>query len=153
MPNGPSNDLWPVVQHAYTCFQDGALGEFLRTGTLQLVANWKGGPFGCTLLAGFAALIIVSLVTKPESSERIAHFFDKMQRSSDDVTSLEAEPTVSAADRGEDLLLLDFPGWLTVERWRGFFRRYREDCGGFILAWGAVILLILIAWGLMQIGK
>ena len=153
LPDGSSERLWPVVQHACACWQDGTLGKFLGSGTLQLVANWKGGPFGCTMLAGFLALIIVSLLTKPESPERIARFFAKMEQSSDDATSLEAESTVSAADRGEDLLLLDFPGWLSASRWRGFFRRYREDFVGFVLAWGSVALLIFIAWALMQIGK
>jgi hypothetical protein len=76
-----------------------------------------------------------------------------MRHTSDDTTSLEIESKVLAADRGEDLLLLDFPGWLTIERWQGFFRRYREDIVGFALAWGSVAVLVLIAWGLMQIGK
>jgi Na+/proline symporter len=153
LPDGPSKDLWPVVQHSYACWQDGTLGQLFGTGTLQLVANWKGGPFGCTLLAGFIALIVVSLITKPEPVERITQFFEKMRHTSDDTTSLEIESKVLAADRGEDLLLLDFPGWLTIERWQGFFRRYREDIVGFALAWGSVAVLVLIAWGLMQIGK
>jgi hypothetical protein len=50
-----------------------------------------------------------------------------------------------AAERGEDLILLDLPGWLTAERWRGFFRRYREDLVGFILAWVSVGFLVLVA--------
>ena len=134
LPNGPSNDLWPVVQHAWPVARTEPWAQFLGSGRLQLVANWKGGPFGCTMLAGFITLIVVSLLTKAESPERIARFFDKMQRSSDDATSLETESNVLAADRGQDLLLLDFPGWLTAARWRGFFHRYREDLLGFVLA-------------------
>ena len=153
LPDGPAKDLWPAVQHAYACWQDGTSGQFLGSGTLLLVANWKAGPFGCTMLAGFIALIVVSLLTKAESCERIARFFEKMQRSSDDATSLETESNVLAADRGEDLFLLDFPGWFSATRWRGFFRRYREDLLGFVLACGSVVLLVLLAWGLMQIGK
>ncbi|MEN6407962.1 MAG: sodium:solute symporter family protein [Thermoguttaceae bacterium] len=153
MPSDSHGYLWPVVQHAWNCFQEGTLGKFLGSGTWQLVANWKGGPFGCTMVFGFVTLIIVSLLTKPESPERIERFFNKMQRSSDDATSLDTELTVSAADRGEDLVLLDLPGWLTAARWRGFFHRYREDVVGFALAWVSVALLILMAWGLMQIGK
>ena len=133
LPAGPAKDLWPAVQHAHACWRDGTLGQFLGGGKLLLVANWKGGPFGCTMLAGFFTLIVVSLLTKPESPERIASFFEKMQRSSDDAASLDAESKALAADRGEDLLLLDLPAWLTVARRRGFFRRYREDLVGF--AW------------------
>ncbi|MGA2616736.1 MAG: hypothetical protein ABSF26_03945 [Thermoguttaceae bacterium] len=44
-------------------------------------------------------------------------------------------------------------GPLNRRRWHGFFRRYREDLLGFLLAWGVVGLLLLAAWGLMQIGK
>jgi hypothetical protein len=49
--------------------------------------------------------------------------------------------------------MLDLPGWLTAERWKGFFRRYREDLVGFLLAWGSVGFLIGSAWLVMQIGK
>ena len=52
-----------------------------------------------------------------------------------------------------DLVLLDLPGWLARERWRGFFRRYREDLVGFLLGWATVAGLVGAAWGLMQIGK
>lgn len=44
-------------------------------------------------------------------------------------------------------------GPLNRRRWHGFFRRYREDLLGFLLAWGVVGLLLIAAWGLMQIGR
>ncbi len=154
MPDGQGDGLWPVASHAITCLRNGTLGDFLGTGELLLVANWKPGPFGCTMIAGFVTLIVVSLLTKPESSERIERFFTKMQQSSDDdAISAETGTKASAASRGQDLLMLDLPGWFTAARWRGFFHRYWEDLSGFALAWGAVGLLMLIAWGLMQIGK
>ena len=80
----------------------------------------------------------MSLATKPESPELVGRFFDKMH---------------STAGEGQDMLLLDLPGWLTHARWHGFFRRYREDIWGFVLAWGAVGLMVLAAWGLVQLGK
>ena len=95
----------------------------------------------------------VSLLTRPEDPEQIERFFDNMRRSTDEEGLPEGHPKPLAADRGEDLILLDLPGWLTAERWRGFFRRYREDLVGFVLAWGAVGALVLIAWAVMQIGK
>jgi len=154
LPDGPSGDLWPYVCRAWSCCGDGTLGEFLGSGTLLLVANWKAGPFGVTMVAGFLALIVVSLLTKPESPDRIARFFEKMQQSSDEATSLEeSDMQPSAISRGEDLIMLDIPGWFGAARWSGFFRRYREDLGGFVLACGSVALLVLMAWALMQIGK
>ena len=52
---------------------------------------------------------------------------------------------------GDDLLLLDLPGWGRRERWSNFFKRYREDIAGFLLSWVVVALLILLAWGILKI--
>ena len=59
----------------------------------------------------------------------------------------------SARERGQDLLLLDLPGWFKRARWEDFGRRYREDIIGFALGWVTVVALISLAWGIMQIGK
>jgi len=56
-----------------------------------------------------------------------------------------------ASETGHDLLLLDLPGWLHKERWTRFFKRYREDIGGFLLSWLVVGFLILFAWGILQL--
>jgi Na+/proline symporter len=125
--------------------------NFLRTGELMLVYKWTPAPFGLAMLAGFTVFIIVSLLTKPEEQERIGHFFDNMRRKSD-----ASEPGVDglkplASETGDDLLLLDLPGWFHRERWRGFFVRYREDLAGFFLSWLVVGALILLAWGMLQI--
>jgi Na+/proline symporter len=122
-------------------------------GKLQLVYTWTPAPFAWCMLAGFGAFIVVSLLTRPESKERIEQFFDNMNRSTDEQGLPENRPKPLAADRGQDLLLLDLTGWFTAQRWRGFLRRYREDLVGFVLAWATVGLLVLTAWGLMQIGK
>lgn len=127
--------------------------NYAQTQQLQLVCTWKPAPFGWAMLAGFAALVLVSLITPPEDKERIEQLFDNMRRSTDEEGLPEGAPKPLAAERGEDLILLDLPGWLTAERWRGFFRRYREDLVGFALTWVSVGLLILMAWGLMQVGK
>ena len=56
-----------------------------------------------------------------------------------------------ASETGDDLLLLDLPGWAHKTRWTGFFRRYREDLAGFVLAGLLLGALILLAWGILQI--
>ena len=127
--------------------------NYFSTGELLLVYKWKPEPFGWTMLAGFAALILVSLITKPEDKERIDHFFDNMNRISDAVGLAKGQQKPLAAKHGQDLVFLDVPGWFRADRWKGFLRRYREDVYGFILAWGFVALLIFMAWGIMQIGK
>ncbi len=123
------------------------------TGQLQLVYRWTPGPYGWATLAGFVLLILVSLLTRPEDHARIERFFENMRRSTDTEGLPAGGPRPLARDRGQDMLLLDLPGWLTRERWRGFFTRYREDLIGFVLGWLTVGVLVLMAWGLMQLGK
>lgn len=130
-----------------------AVNYHANNGVLQLVYPWKPNPFAWSMAAGFAALIVVSLLTPPESREQIEHFFDNMRRSTDAEGLPEGQPKPLAAERGQDLLLVDMTGWLSAERWRGFFYRYREDLVGFVLAWATVALLIAVAWGVMQIGR
>ena len=147
-PAGPSSTLWPAVQHLAHCCRHGGLADYLGSGQLLLVAQWKGGPFGCAMVAGLAAFVLVSLLTPAESPQRINRFFDRMA-ACDEQTAHGA----SAGDVGQELVLLDLPGWFTRARWRGFFHRYREDILGWSGAWGAVALLVFVAWALMQIGK
>ncbi len=125
----------------------------LQTGQAMLVYKWLPGPFGVAMVLSFSTLIIVSLLTKPEDGARLEAFFDRMRRSTDRGNPPGGQPKPLAADRGQELLLLDVGTWFTAARWRGFFRRYREDLVGFLLAWAAVGLLILLAWLLMRIGK
>jgi Na+/proline symporter len=141
---------WAQLQSAWS---DGHLWDFLHTRRLLLIYEWKPVPYAWATLAGFACFIAVSLVTRREQPERIARFFDNQERSTDREGLPDGRAKPLAAERGQELLLLDAPGWLTARRWQGFFRRYREDLVGFVLAWGVVALLVLAAWGLMQIGR
>jgi Na+/proline symporter len=138
-----------LLSHA----SDGALWDFLRLGAVKLVYVWKPGPFGWAMLVGFALLIVVSLLTRPEDSERIERFFDNQRRTTDDESVPEGGLRPLAAERGQDLILLDLPGWLSAERWKGFWTRYREDLFGFALAWITVGFLICVAWGILRICK
>jgi hypothetical protein len=127
--------------------------NYRAAGHWQLVYVWQAGIFGWAMVAGFTSLILVSLLTRPESPQRIERFFDNMRRSTDRAGLPDGHGKPLATERGQDLLLLDLPGWFTAGRWQGFFRRYREDLIGFVLAWGVVALLVLAAWGLMQVGR
>ncbi len=125
--------------------------NYMNTGVLQLVYKWKPGPFGLAMLAGFIIFWLVSLLTRPEDKVQNEAFFDKMRRKSDATTVDKFGNKPLASETGEDLLLLDLPGWLKKERWKNFFTRYREDLFGFLLSWLFVAVLILIAWLIMQI--
>jgi hypothetical protein len=126
--------------------------NFLSTGDILLVYTWKPGPFGLAMLAGFLSFWLVSLLTKPEDKEKMEAFFDNMRRKSDASEFGEDGKKPLAAKSGDDLLLLDLPGWKQKERRRYFFRRYREDLAGFFISWIFVGALILLAWTILQAG-
>ncbi len=154
---GPTDDKTTVLRDAFNrlCghMADGTAGEFLATGVWKLVYRWEALSFAWAMAAGAIVFVLVSLLTRPEDSKRTERFFDKMRRTSDAEDLPEGQPRPLAADCGQDLLLLDAPGWFTAARWRGFFRRYREDLIGFVLAWASVGLLIFLAWAVVQVGK
>ena len=125
--------------------------NLLTTGDLMLVYKWKPGPFGIAMLSGFLMFWLVSMITKPEDRERIDSFFDNMRRKSDAKKPGTDGKKPLAELSGDDLLLLDLPGWRNKKRWLNFFRRYREDLAGFLLSWVVVGLLILLAWGILRI--
>ena len=150
---GPSATLTEAYQRVAAARHEGTLASFLRSGEVRLVYKWRPAPYGWATLAGFGALILVSLATRQEDPERLERFFDSLRRSSDPDASRSGGPRPLAADRGQDLILLDLPGWLSADRWHGFLRRYREDVVGFAIGWIAVGGLVLFAWGLMQLGR
>ena len=129
------------------------LRTHLQTGQWMLVYKWLPGPFGFAMLLSFSALVIASLLTRPEDGARMDAFFDRMRRSTDFETVPTGQPKPLAGDRGEELILLDAGTWFTAARWRGWRHRYREDLIGFGLAWLTVGAMVLLAWLVMQIGK
>jgi Na+/proline symporter len=125
--------------------------NYFTTGQLMLVYKWKPAPFGLAMLSGFFVFWLVSILTKPEAKEKTEAFFDNMRRKSDAKEPGSDGKKPLASETGDDLLLLDLPGWLHKNRWTNFFTRYREDIFGFLLSWLVVGALILFAWGIMQL--
>jgi hypothetical protein len=127
------------------------ISNFISVGELMLVYKWKPAPFGIAMLSGFFVFWLVSILTKPEDKDMNDRFFDNMRRKSD-AKKLDTDGKKPlASETGDDLLLLDLPGWARKERWKNFFSRYREDLMGFLLSWIVVGALILLAWGILQI--
>ena len=125
--------------------------NIILNGDLRLVYNWEPGPFGLSMLTGFFAFWLVSVLTRPEDPVKMEQFFDNMRRKSDSLSVDVDGKKPLASKSGEELLLLDLPGWVKKERRKDFFKRYREDLVGFLLSWMVVGILILLAWGIMQI--
>ncbi len=127
------------------------IANYLSTGVLMLVYKWKPAPFGLAMLSGFFVFWLVSILTKPENREKNEAFFDNMRRKSDATYKGADGKKPLASETGDDLLLLDLPGWFRKERWTNFFKRYREDIAGFLLSWIVVGVLILFAWSILQL--
>jgi Na+/proline symporter len=127
------------------------LANYFYSGNLQLVYVWKPAPFGFAMFAGFLMFWLVSVLTPPEDKEKIELFFDNMRRKSDSASTDALGRKPLGSETGEDLLLLDLPGWRRKERWQNFFKRYREDLVGFLISWIVVGLLIFLAWAILQI--
>jgi Na+/proline symporter len=127
------------------------ISNFVSTNELLLVYKWKPAPFGFAMLTGFFIFWLVSRLTKPEDRVKNEAFFDNMRRKSDARHPGTDGRKPLASESGDDLLLLDLPGWAHKERWSNFFSRYREDLIGFFLSWVVVGALILLAWGILKI--
>jgi Na+/proline symporter len=127
------------------------IANFLSTGEIMLVYKWKPAPFGLAMFTGFFFFWLFSILTRPEDKEKNEAFFDNMRRKSDAKLPGSDGKKPLASETGDDLILLDLPGWRKKERWTNFFSRYREDLTGFLLSWLVVGLLILLAWGILQI--
>jgi Na+/proline symporter len=127
------------------------LVNYISAGSLMLVYKWKPAPFGLAMLSGFFVFWLVSILTVPEDKLKNDAFFDNMRRKSDAKQPGSDGKKPLARETGDDLLLLDLPGWLHKDRWTNFFSRYREDLYGFVLSWVVVGALILLAWGILQI--
>lgn len=124
--------------------------NYLNIGSWQLVYKWEPDTFGWAMLIGFIAFFIVSLVTRPEDQSKIDKYFDNMNRLSDAKFLDPDGKKPLARDYGKDLILLDFMSWFKKERWENFSSRYREDWLGFLLAWIFVIVLVFVAWLVIQ---
>ena len=123
--------------------------NFWETGSWMLIYRWQAEPFGWAMLAGCLTLVLVSLLTPAEDPERIEAYFHQMENLSR--ADRRAGESPLAADHGLGLILLDLPGWIRRGRRRDFGRRYREDWLGFLLAWGFVGFLVLMAWLVVQL--
>ncbi|MGE5419930.1 MAG: sodium:solute symporter family protein [Chloroflexota bacterium] len=127
------------------------IANYSVAGHLMLVYKWLPAPFGIAMLSGFLVFWLVSILTTPEAKEKTEAFFDNMRRKSDAHEPGPDGKKPLASLTGDDLLLLDLPGWMHRERWKNFFKRYREDISGFLLSWIFVGALIFLAWGILQI--
>jgi Na+/proline symporter len=86
--------------------------------------HWEPGVFLASLSAGIAAFVCISLATKAEPAARLHSFYGRL-------------------NEGSPLLLANL---FHLRGFRGVWALYREDLGGFFVAWGVVAALLGMAW-------
>jgi Na+/proline symporter len=97
--------------------------------TGQRLDYWDANVFLAALVAGTAALIVVSLLTPPEPADTMTSFFGRLQTSSDD-------------ERPQPLLLVNLLN-LREGAGRAGWRAYGEDLRGFLLGCAIVVALVI----------
>jgi Na+/proline symporter len=106
--------------------------------TGQRLDYWDANVFLAALLVGIAALVIASVLTRPEPAPQIESFFERLQTSSDDNTQ---RPLLLVS-------LLRLPRAAAGRGWRMF----QEDVGGFALGWAIVVALVIATAILLRHG-
>ena len=101
----------------------------LYSVTGQRLDYWDANVFLAALAAGIAALVVVSLLTRPEPSDKSESFFGRLSTSSDD-------------ERAHPLLLVNLLRLRSTAR-GSVWRTYRDDLGGFLVGWGIVVGLVI----------
>ncbi len=105
--------------------------------------NWDAANFGIALAAGFGVLIAVSLLTKPESPTALKDFFERLDTRSELDSATGQERVVN--EPGHDLLVVHLLNPGLKDGWRAFYRRFRVDINGLLVAFGVVVFLIVLA--------
>jgi Na+/proline symporter len=109
-------------------------GDFLR---------WDATNCAIALAAGFSALVVVSLLSKPEPSSLTDPFYQNLdtQTKLDEKTGEE----VPASEEGDELLVVKLGDLRLHEGPMKFYRRFRIDINGLLIAFGVVVALIALA--------
>lgn len=124
---------------------------------------WDPNVFLAALLAGIAALVIVSLLTSPESPGEMESFFTRLQTPTE-LPGRKEDPYVEgvpidrkrigeeAAEAGQQSLLINLLSPLRASFGKGFLRAYRVDLKGFVMGWLWALLLVALTWLMLKLG-
>ena len=105
--------------------------------------NWDAANFGVSLLAGFVTLVTVSYLTRPEPPEMLAPFYQRLDTRMEYDAAIDADKEV--CEPGHDLLIVHLLNSGITRGLRAFYRRFRVDINGLLLAFGVVVALIWLA--------
>ena len=106
--------------------------------------HWEPGVFLAALGAGVVALVVVSLLTRPEAAARMDFFFGQLQTSTDAEDQAGANDPRHAAERGKLLLLVNLLSLRRAAAGVPLLRAYRVDLTGFVIGFALVAALVLV---------
>ncbi len=112
-----------------------------------VLLQWEAANFGIALLAGFASLAAVSLLTAPESRQRLNPFYERLDTAArwDPSTGREEEDTTA----GNSLLFVHLFDLGLGKGLGAFYQRFRVDINGLAVAALVVVALIALAKGIL----
>jgi len=125
----------------------------------QRLDHWDADVFFTALLAGAAALVVVSLLTSPEPKEETESFFGRLQTpatSPEEGDSVDfgvgefRQPSLEQFERyakdGEQSMLINLLQLRKGTAGVGFWRAYRGDLKGFVIGCILSVGLVLCTW-------
>src|SRR5688572_5479892 len=122
----PRANRWGALASLLSALATNFLLYFL---TGQRLDYWDPNVFLAALVVGTVSLVAVSLLTRPEPSESIESFFDRLQTSSD------------GTEARDPVLLVNVLRLRQAAAGRGW-KAFGEDLGGFVLGWVMVMALV-----------
>jgi Na+/proline symporter len=131
---------WGALSSLIAAFGTNFLGYHL---TGQRMDHWSPNVFLAALLAGIAALVAVSVMTRPEKETEIVSFFARLRSPAD---KSESRKEAQAASDGGDLLLVNLLHPFKGAGRSGLFRAYRTDWIGLIRGFALVVALVAATW-------
>lgn len=113
--------------------------------------SWHPTVFLIALGAGALALVVFSLLTRPEGAEQIREFRARIEQSSEIPGEPSEAGAVETAERGEQLLLVNLLQLKKGARGRGILHAYRTDLTGMAKGWALVFALVLACWAVTKL--
>lgn len=146
----------------------GALASLLSSSSVnfalyfirgQRLDQWDPLVFLAALITGALALVVVSLLTKPEPDHAVRAFFGNLQTPSDemlDASPVEGNlpvnaPRPDAATSGKQLLVVNLLDLKRGAAGTNFISAYRNDLAGFATGVAWAFGLVLLVWILFKV--
>ncbi len=130
-----------------------ALGTNFATYILrnERFDHWDPTVFFSALLAGTAALVVVSLLTPPEPAAAQESFFDRLQCPSDGGEEWKKPDPREVALQGRQLILVNLFHLRRGAAGVPLLQAYRIDLKGFAIGWLIAFGMVALVWLLVRL--